>query len=307
MDVALFITQLLNGLQLGVMLFLMSAGLTLILGVMNFANLAHGSFYMLGAYLAAEVQRQTGSFLLAALAGVIGTLIIGMVVDLIAVRKLHERDHFDQVLGTFALTLFFNELVRVIWGSSALNVAVPQGLEQTVMLLPGIPYPSYRLLILLVGVLVAIGLYVVIVRTRSGMIVRASASNRVMTAAMGVNVKLLSTFVFGVGAALAGLAGVMAAPILSVESGMGDPILILTLVVIVIGGIGSVRGAILASLIVGVLDTIGRVYLPILLGQVLSPLQASTLGPALSSMLIYLLMAAILAVRPQGLLPARTG
>jgi branched-chain amino acid transport system permease protein len=307
MDWALFTIQLLNGLQLGTMLFLMSVGLTLVLGIMNFVNLAHGSFYMLGAYIAAAAYGATGSFLLAGTVAVSATFLIGVAVDRFCLRRLYDRDHLAQVLGTFGLLMFFNELVRVIWGPAAIFAAVPTSLERTVELLPGMPFPLYRLVILLVGLLTGVVLYLVIAHTRLGMRVRAGASDRVMTASMGLNVTLLSTFVFGAGAALAGLAGYMASPMVAVQSGMGDPILIMTLVVIVIGGIGSIRGALLASLLVGITDTLGRVYFPVMLGAAFTPAVSNALSPAITSMLTYLMMAAILAFRPQGLLAARTG
>jgi branched-chain amino acid transport system permease protein len=307
MDWALFATQLFNGLQLGTTLFLMSAGLTLVLGIMNFVNLVHGSFYMLGAYLGSVTYKATGSFVFAALVAIPASFAIGIAIDRLCLRRLYDRDHLAQVLGTFGLLMFFNELVMVIWGPAAIFSAVPAGLEGTVALFPGMPIPLYRLVILAVGVLTGIALYLVIVHTRIGMMVRAGASDRVMTAAMGVNVTVLSALVFGAGAALAGLAGLMASPIVAVQSGMGDPVLILTLVVIVIGGIGSIRGAVLASLLVGITDTLGRVYFPSLLTLAFTPAVSSALSPAITSMLTYLIMAAILAFRPQGLIAARTG
>ena len=307
MNWTLLAIQLLNGLQLGTTLFLMSAGLTLVLGIMNFVNLAHGSFYMIGAYIAAAVYRATGSFLLAGAVAVPATFLLGIAVDRVCLRRLYDRSHLAQVLGTFGLLMFFNELVRVIWGPAALFAAVPAGLEKDVELLPGMVFPLYRLLVLVAGLLAGFVLYLFIAHTRLGMRVRAGASDRVMAASLGVNVGILSMLIFGFGAALAGLAGYLASPIVAVQSGMGDPILIVTLVVIVIGGIGSIRGAVLASLLVGVIDTLGRVYLPPLLSAALTPATSNALSPALTSMLTYLIMAAILAFRPQGLLAARTG
>ncbi len=305
MSSQLLLTQLLNGLQLGVMLFLMSAGLTLVLGIMNLVNLAHGVFFMVGAYLAAQIQIWTGSFVLAILIAVPATWALGLVVDLLCLRPLYERNHLDQVLSTFGLVLFFNEFVRFVWGAPALFIDTPAALAGTIEIVSGTPYPVYRLVMLGIGALVALLLYLVISHTKIGMVVRAGASNRVMTASMGVNISLLSTLVFAAGAALAGLAGVISAPLLSVQSGMGDPVLILTLVVIVIGGIGSVRGAIAASIIVGLVDSVGRIYLPLLFAKVFPPAMANAMGPALASMLIYVLMAAILAFKPQGIWPAR--
>ncbi|MHC1724429.1 MAG: branched-chain amino acid ABC transporter permease [Syntrophobacteraceae bacterium] len=288
MDPVLLFIQGLNGLQFGIMLFLMAAGMTLVFGVMNLMNLAHGSLYMLGAYLAATFQGYTGSFLLAVAMAVPATILIGMAIEATLLRTLYDRDHLDQVLTTFALILFFNELVRMVWGPQSLFMALPDQLSGHIEILPGIAYPVYRLLIIGVGLLVASFLYLLIMRTRLGMLIRAGASNREMVNALGVNIKLLYTVLFGIGAALAGLAGMMAGPILSIESGMGEPVLILTLVVIVIGGIGSIRGAFVSAILVGVADTFGRILLP----------------PAIASMTIYILMAAVLCFRPQGLFPA---
>lgn len=288
MDATVLLVQGLNGMQLGVMLFLMASGLTLVFGVMNLLNLAHGSMYMLGAYLAAWLQQQTGSFLLALLLAVPASFLVGILIEVIAMRRLYDRDHLDQVLVTFALILCFNELVRMLWGPQALFMALPEGLSGYVAILPGVIYPVYRLMIIGAGLLVAFLLYFLIQKTRLGMLIRAGASHREMVGSLGVNIRLLYTVVFGIGSALAGFAGMLAGPILSIESGMGDPVLILALVVIVIGGPGSIRGALLASVMVGVADTFGRILLP----------------PALASMVIYLLMAAILSRRPQGLFSA---
>jgi len=304
-DPQLLAFQALNGLQLGIMLFLMAAGLTLVFGIMNLINLAHGSLYMVGAYLAAAFQGWTGSFLLAALLAVPATLLLGVVVEIVVLRALYEREHLDQVLATFGLILFFNEAVRIVWGPNALFVALPEFLSGQVELPLGIIYPSYRFAIIAVGLAVALFLYLLIARTRVGMLIRAGATNRAMVGALGVDVKLLYTAVFGLGTALAGLAGLMAGPILSVESGMGEPILILTFVVIVIGGIGSIRGAFLAAVLIGVIDTMGRAFLPGLLRAAFNPSIANAVGPALASMLIYVVMALVLAFRPQGLFPAR--
>ncbi len=287
MDLLLIATQGLNGIQFGIMLFLMAAGLTLVFGVMNLINLAHGSLYMMGAYLAATLQQKTGSFLAAMALSVPITVGIGILVEVIALQKLYRRDHLDQVVATFGLILFFNELVRIIWGPQAYFMALPESLSRSVEVLPGVPYPLYRLVIIVVGLAVALFLYWLINGTRLGMLIRAGASNRQMVNALGVNIRLLYTAVFGLGAALAGLAGMMAGPILSIEVGMGEHILILALVVIVIGGIGSVRGAFLAAILLGIVDTFGRVLLP----------------AALASMVIYLFMAAVLCLKPQGLFP----
>jgi branched-chain amino acid transport system permease protein len=299
-----FIEQCLNGVQLGMLLFLLAAGLTLVFGIMDLVNLAHGSLYMLGAYFAATIATLTGSFTLAVVIAVIGSLIVGMVLEVVAIRPLYRTDHLNHVLGTFGLLLFFNELVRLIWGPAGRTLSLPPEMLTAVEIVPGVYYPLYRLVIILATLLIAGMLYVVVMRTRLGMLVRAGASNREMVGALGVNIKLLYTLVFGLGAALAGFAGVMQAPILTVQIGMGENILILAFVVIIIGGIGSIRGAFVAAAIVGLIDTLGRAFLPDALQALLSNNAAQTLAPALSSMSIYMLMALILVVRPQGLFPA---
>jgi branched-chain amino acid transport system permease protein len=303
----LFLTQLLNGLQLGVLLFQLSAGLTLDFGIMNFVNLMHGSLYMMGAYFAAAAFNAFGgSFLAAALVAVPGTLLLGLAVERLVLSTLYRRDHLDQVLATFGLILFFNEVVRYVWGPSSVYMNVPKMLSGTVELF-GLPYPSYRFAIIAVGLAVGALLYVVIHRTRVGMLIRAGASNPEMVSALGVDIKGLNSVVFALGAGLAGLAGLMAGPIVSVQSGMGEPILILTLVVIVTGGIGSIRGAFYGALIVGIVDTIGRAFLPGLLRELFERSIAQAAGPAIASMLIYLLMAAVLALKPEGLFPVKHG
>jgi len=301
----LFAEQTLNGLQLGVMLFLMAAGLTLVFGIMNLVNLAHGSLYMVGAYLAAFFFQATGSFALAVAGGLLGTLLVGIVVEFIALRTLYERDHLDQVLATFGLILFFNELVAIIWGRAAIYSSIPEYLQGHVELVAGLRYPLYRLLVIAVGLAVAGLLWFIVTRTRLGMLIRAGASNRTMVAALGVDIRFLYTIVFGFGAALAGLAGLLAGPIYAVQPGMGELVLIQVFVVIVIGGIGSIRGALAGALIVGTVDTLGRVFLKPMLATVWSPVAADTAGPALASILIYVLMAIVLALRPQGLFGAR--
>jgi branched-chain amino acid transport system permease protein len=299
----LFIEQCLNGLQFGLLLFLLAAGLTLIFGIMDLVNLAHGSLYMIGAYFAATFVALTGSFVGGAVLALLATLLVGMAVEVIAMRRLYGRDHLDHVLGTFGLILFFNELVRLIWGPAGLSISLPSWLLTAVQILPGVYYPTYRISIIVIALAVALFLYVLVMRTRVGMLIRAGASNREMVAALGINIKLLYTLVFGLGAALAGLAGLMQAPILTVQIGMGENILILAFVVIIIGGIGSIRGAFIAAILVGLIDTLGRAFLADLLRVGLSQTAASTAGPALSSMLIYLLMAVVLVLRPEGLFP----
>lgn len=300
----LLLEQLLNGLQLGVMLFLMSAGLTLVFGIMNLINLAHGSFYMTGAYLAATVVASSGSFMLGLLAALVGPWLVGAVVELLVMRRLYLRDHLYQVLATFGLILFFNGLTRAIWGRQPLFLDVPEALAGTVEIVPGAAYPAYRLAVIAVGVVVGLGLWVLISRTRLGMQIRAGASNREMAGALGIDIRLLYTLVFGLGAMLAGLAGAMAGPILAVETGMGENILILVFAVIVIGGIGSVRGALVGALLIGLVDTLGRAYLPTLLRVLLPPFEADAVGASLASMAIYLVMALVLFWRPRGLFPA---
>jgi branched-chain amino acid transport system permease protein len=300
----LFLQQFLNGLQAGVMLFLMAAGLTLVFGIMDLINLAHGSLFMVGAYLCATVFQKTGSFALGLGVALPGAALVGIAVEVIALRTLYNRDHLDQVLATFGLILFFNELTKIIWGPRALFLDVPAAFSSTVEIIPGAPYPSFRLAIIVVGIMVALFLYFTITRTRLGMLIRASATNREMVGALGVNVKLLYTLVFGLGALLAGLAGAMAGPLIAVEVGMGEDILILTFVVIVIGGIGSIRGALVGAIMVGLIDNLGRAFLPALFKLFLDPATADGVGASLASMSIYILMALVLAWKPRGLLPA---
>jgi len=304
MSATLLLAQLLNGLQYGVLLFLLAAGLTLVFGIMSFVNLAHGSLYMMGAYAAAVAYAATGSFALAIVAAAGAALVLGLALEFLVVSRLYRRDHLDHVLATFGLVLFFNELVRIVWGPQPYFLQVPDALSGTVDVF-GFSYPSYRFAIIAAGLLVAVGAYLLIHKTRIGMLIRAGAQNPLMVAALGVNIRLLNAMLFAVGAMLAGLAGAIAAPILSVQSGMGEPVLITTLVVIVIGGIGSVSGALYAALIVGLVDTLGRAFLPMLLRQVAERSVADAAGPALASMSVYLLMAVVLAFRPQGLFPAQ--
>jgi branched-chain amino acid transport system permease protein len=299
----LFLEQCLNGLQFGLLLFLLAAGLTLVFGIMDLVNLAHGSLYMVGAYFAATFVAWTGSFVAGALLALGATLVVGIVVEVIALRPLYGRDHLDHVLGTFGLILFFNELVRIVWGPAGRSLRLPPWLETSFEILPGVQYPTYRIAIIATALAVALFLYILVMRTRLGMLIRAGASNREMAGALGVNIKLLYTLVFGLGAVLAGLAGLMQAPILTVQIGMGENILILAFVVIIIGGIGSIRGAFIAAVLVGLLDTVGRAFLPDLLRLMLSSRNASSVAPALSSMLIYLVMTIVLVLRPEGLFP----
>jgi branched-chain amino acid transport system permease protein len=301
----LFLEQGLNGVQFGLMLFLLAAGLTLVFGIMDMINLAHGSLYMIGAYLMASFAQATGSFWMALPLALVATALIGAVLEVSLLRKLYERDHMTQVLATFAILLIANELVRMIWGPQPLLLNAPAGLTGPVELPGGMRYASYRLAIIGIGILVAVLLYFLVTKTKVGMLVRAGASNREMAIAMGVDIRRLFTAVFALGAALCALAGAMLGPILAVQVGMGENILILAFVVIVIGGIGSIRGAFIGALLVGLVDTMGRATLPIAFAQMFPPQVASNLGPSLSAILIYVLMAAVLFFKPQGLFPAR--
>ncbi|MBA3520253.1 MAG: branched-chain amino acid ABC transporter permease [Rhizobiales bacterium] len=305
MSLTLLAVQTLNGLQLGILLFLIAAGLTLVFGVMDFINLAHGVQYMVGAFLAVAFFDLTGNFFAAVVLALGGSLLLGLVLEIFVFRRLYSRSHLDQVLATFGIILFLNEAVRVIWGSTPLSLPAPRILSGSIPLMDGLRYPVYRLAILAAGLAVAALLYVLVTYTRAGMLVRAGASNAPMVSALGVDIGRLFMVVFGFGAMLAGFAGIMAAPILSVESGMGDNLLILAFVVIVIGGIGSIRGAFIGALVVGLVDTLGRSFATDAFKLVLSPSAANEVGPALASMLVYLLMAAILFLSPTGLFGAR--
>ncbi|TIO05988.1 branched-chain amino acid ABC transporter permease [Mesorhizobium sp.] len=305
MQTALFIEQVLNGLQLGVMLFLMAAGLTLIFGVMGLINLAHGSLYMVGAFACATVAAATGSFWLGLAASLAAAAAAGAIIEILVIRRLYERDHLDQVLATFALILIFSEGTRWLFGSFPLYLDIPPLLRGTVPIPGGSRYQLYRLAIIGVGIAVAVGLFLLISKTRLGMRIRAGESDREMIGALGVDIRTLYTVVFALGAGLAGLAGALVGALQSVQVGMGEPVLILAFVVIVIGGIGSIKGALVGALLVGLVDTMGRFLLPQLFSLLMTPSQAGLVGGALASMLIYIVMAAILAVRPQGLFAAR--
>lgn len=299
----LVLEQVLNGLQFGLMLFLLAAGLTLVFGIMDMINLAHGSLYMVGAYLIATCAAASGSFWIGLAAGIAATAVIGVLLEVTVLRRLYQRDHLSQVLGTFAILLMANEAVRMVWGSQPVPLNPPESLAGPVELLPGFSYPAYRLFIIGVGLAVALLLYLLVTRTRVGMQVRAGASNREMALAMGANVRGLFTALFALGAALCAVAGGMLGPLLAVQVGMGESILILAFVVIVIGGIGSIRGALLGALLVGVVDTAGRTLVPMLFGRLMGPEAASSAGPAVASILIYVLMAAVLFWKPKGLFP----
>lgn len=305
MSLTLLYVQTLNGLQLGVLLFLIAAGLTLVFGVMDFINLAHGVQYMVGAYLAAMFSALTGSFFLGLILALASALAFGLVLEFLVFRHLYGRDHLDQVLATFGIILFLNQAVKLVWGAAPLSVPIPEALTGSVKLMEGLLYPVYRLAIIGSGLAIAVGLGILVSRTRIGMLVRAGATNAPMVSALGVDIGKLFMIVFGFGAMLAGFAGAMVAPVLSVEPGMGDNLLILTFVVIVIGGIGSVRGAFIAAILVGLVDTLGRSFGPALLAAIMNPSAASQAGRALAPMLIYILMAAVLFFRPAGLFPVR--
>ena len=301
MSAALLIEQTLNGLQFGVMLFLMAAGLTLIFGVMGLINLAHGSLYMIGAFACAAVAAATGSSWLGLVASLIAAALAGAIVEIVVIRRLYKREHLDQVLATFALILIFSEGTRWVFGSFPLYLDVPPVLSGAVTLPGGIDYPLYRLAIIVAGIVVAIGLFLLIGRTRLGIQIRAGEADREMIAALGVDIKLLYTAVFALGAALAGFAGALVGTIQSVQVGMGEPVLILAFVVVVIGGIGSIKGAFIGALLVGITDTLGRFLLPSAFHTFMNPSDATAIGSALASMLIYILMAGVLVVRPGGL------
>lgn len=305
MSLTLFYVQSLNGLQLGVLLFLIAAGLTLVFGVMDFINLAHGVQYMIGAYLAAMFTAMTGNFFLGLALALPVALVFGLVLEFLVFRHLYERDHLDQVLATFGIILFLNQGVKFVWGAAPLSVPIPDAFSGSIRLMDGLLYPVWRLVIIGSGLALALLLGLLVSKTRIGMLVRAGASNPRMVSALGVDIGKLFMVVFGFGSMLAGFAGAMVAPILSVEPGMGDNLLILTFVVIVIGGIGSVRGAFVAALLVGLVDTLGRSFGPGLLRMVVDPAAAAQTGRALAPMLTYILMAAILFFRPSGLFPAK--
>ncbi|MCG7521988.1 branched-chain amino acid ABC transporter permease [Ruegeria sp. Ofav3-42] len=297
----LLVEQTLNGLQFGVMLFLMAAGLTLIFGVMGLINLVHGSLYMIGAFAAAAVAAATGSFLLALIASLAAAAAAGVVVETTVIRRLYDRDHLDQVLATFALILIFSEGTRWVFGSFPLFLDPPDYLSGSVSLPFGIEYSRYRLSLIVVGLAVAAGLFWMIAKTRIGIRIRAGENDREMIGALGIDISSLYTLVFALGAALAGLAGALIGAIQSVQVGMGEPVLILAFVVIVIGGIGSIKGALIGAILVGLTDTLGGFLLPKLFALFLSPSAATSVGSSLASMSIYILMAGVLLVRPKGL------
>ena len=305
MTLTLILEQAFNGLQAGVTLFLVAAGLTLILGIMDVVFLAHGAQVMIGAYAAAAITATTGNFYIGLLLAVPVTFASGYLLEFLLIRHLYRRDHMEQVLATFGLILFFNELIRIGFGPAALYSDLPPSLSGFVEILPGTPYPVYRLGVILVGLACAVAIHMFVSRTRIGAMVRAGANNPEMTAALGINIKILFRLIFATGACFAGVAGMMLGPITAVQPGMGEPLLILSLVVIIIGGIGSVRGAFIAAIIVGLVDTLGRVFLPAMLRLVVDQATADGAGPAVASMLVYIVMAVVLIFRPTGLFPAK--
>ena len=298
----LAVEQTLNGLQFGVMLFLLAAGLTLVFGIMGVINLAHGSMYMIGAYVAASAAANGVAFPLAVLAGAVAAAIAGALVELIVVRRLYGRNHLDQVLATFGLILIANDGVSIIWGRTPLQMNMPDALAGSIQL-GDVTYPVYRLLLIGCGCLLAVALALFVARTRLGALIRAGATHRELVGALGVNIVQLNTIVFALGALLAGVAGALLAPILSVQIGMGEQVLIMTFVAIVIGGLGSIRGAFVGALAIGVVDTLGRAYIPVLLRLVAAPDVADSLGGGLSAVSIYVLMAVVLIWKPRGLFP----
>lgn len=305
MDSTLLLIQLLNGAQYGVLLFLIAAGLTLVFGVMGFINLAHGVQYMVGAYLTFMFFGVTGNFFSALILGLITALALGLALEALIFRYLYDRDHLDQVLATFGIILFLNEAVKAIWGPATLTIPPPELLSGSIQLTDNLLYPVYRLALIVVGLMVAAGLYIIVSKTRVGMLIRAGATNAEMVSALGVNIRQLFMIVFGFGAMLAGFAGALAAPVFTIEPGMGDNLLIVAFVVIVIGGIGSIRGAFIAAILIGLIDTLGRTLATDVMNLFFNPSAANQIGPAFASMLIYIFMAAVLFFRPQGLFPAK--
>ncbi len=297
MELATFLIQLLNGVQYGLLLFLVSSGLSLVFGIMGIINIAHGSFYMIGAYLAWSLTGAIGNFWLALPAGIVISVLIGMLLEWLVIRWLYNRDHLYQVLLTYGLILVFEELRSVIWGDDVRGVNVPQILSASIPLTENQSYPVYRLWISAVCLVVAMLMYWVIQRTRLGMMIRAGASNREMVQSLGINIQIVYRIVFAAGLALAAFAGMIAAPVSAVFPGMGNQVLIICFVVVVIGGLGSVKGALIASLLIGLVDTFGKV--------VTLEIDGVKLLPELSSMTVYVLMAAILLWRPEGLFGKR--
>ncbi|MBC6443277.1 MAG: branched-chain amino acid ABC transporter permease [Rhodobacteraceae bacterium] len=303
MDFALVFVQMLNGLQLGLLLFLVASGLTLVFGILDFVNLAHGSLYMLGAFVCASLTFLTGNFLIAIALALPVMAVIGWGIERVVVRQLYRRDHLDQVLGSFGLLLVFDVAVHLIWGPAGIAIPLPAWLDTHIGLAEDVVIPVYRLLIIGTGLAVAALLFWLVHHTRFGMLIRAGASDRTMAGALGIDITRLFTLVFALGAALAGLAGMLVAPITEASIGMGNSVIITAFVVIVVGGIGSMKGAFIGAMIIGLIDTLGRSFIDDGFRLIMGTAAAETAGPAVSAMLIYLLMAVILALRPQGLFP----
>jgi len=301
-DWNLFIAQLMNSVQLGLLLFLLASGLTLIFGIMDFINLSHGSFYMMGAYFCGSVVARTGSFLAGVITGLVGVFVLGALIEWLIARKLYKEDHLDHVLVTFGLILVMDTLVHLIWGPSGLSIPLPDVLNGQIVI-GAIVFPTYRTLIIVGGLAVAAILYLLVAKTRLGMLIRAGASNRDMVESLGINIDQLFLIVFAIGAAMAGFAGILIAPITEATIGMGNDIIIIAFVVVIVGGIGSIKGAFYAALIIGVIDTMSRSYLDDFLKLLMEPQFAETAAPAISAMLVYILMAAVLAFKPSGLFP----
>jgi len=301
-DWNLFIAQLMNSVQLGLLLFLLASGLTLIFGIMDFINLSHGSFYMMGAYFCGSVVARTGSFLAGVITGLVGVFALGALIEWLIARKLYKEDHLDHVLVTFGLILVMDTLVHLIWGPSGLSIPLPNVLNGQIVI-GTIVFPTYRTLIIVGGLAVAAILYLLVAKTRLGMLIRAGASNRDMVESLGINIDRLFLIVFAIGAAMAGFAGILIAPITEATIGMGNDIIIIAFVVVIVGGIGSIKGAFYAALIIGVIDTMSRSYLDDFLKLLMEPQFAETAAPAISAMLVYILMAAVLAFKPSGLFP----
>jgi branched-chain amino acid transport system permease protein len=305
LDTTLLFVQTLNGVQLGLLLFLVASGLTLVFGILDFVNLAHGSLYMLGAFICASLTFLVGNFLLAVLIALPITGVLGYLIERFVARPLYARDHLDHVLGTFGLILVLDTSVHLIWGPAGIAVPLPAWLEGQVGLFGDVVVPSFRLLIIAAGLAAAAGLFWLVNYTRLGMLIRAGASNRTMVSALGIDIQSLFALVFALGAMLAGLAGMLIAPITEASIGMGNNIIITAFVVIIVGGIGSMKGAFFAALLIGLIDTLGRAFLDDFFKLFMSSDAAENSAPALSAMLIYILMAVVLSVRPQGLFPPK--
>ena len=306
MNWTLMLIQTLNGLQLGVLLFLLASGLTLVFGIMDLVNLAHGSLYMVGAFVCASLTFWTGSFIWGVLLALPVTALVGLALERLVVRHLYARDHLDHVLATFGLILCFDTLVQIIWGPEGVAIPLPAFLDGQVELFAGIIFPVFRLMIIITGLIIAAALYYLVNHTKLGMLIRAGASNRTMVSALGVDIQTLFALVFALGAVLSGLAGMLISPITEASIGMGNEIIITAFVVIIVGGIGSMKGAFVAAMLIGLIDTLGRAFLDDIFKLFMPADYAETSAPAVSAMLVYILMAGILVFRPQGLFPPRT-